>query len=370
MSTKILVIEDESILREEVVEWLMLEGYATLAAADGQQGLELALQSAPDLVICDIMMPRLDGHGVLLALRADPTTADIPFIFMTARAAYEDIRQGMDMGADDYLTKPFTRQQFFQAIATRLHKQSLLAQRYQQSVEQWQNAFEQEHAQRLLKARLVAMFSHDFRNPLNAIHSAVELLRDYGDRLEPGRRLRYFNRIEASVLELLNMLDDMLVVSQIESGNLGVNPEEIDLRQFLKTIVEEFQIIHGDVHPLVFTSNFGAPFVADPRLLRQIAGNLISNAIKYSPKGSQVQVRLERQPGHVVLTVIDHGIGIPEADQAHLFTPFQRASNAANVSGTGLGLAIVKQAIDLHGGTVTLQSQVGVGTTVKVELPG
>jgi signal transduction histidine kinase len=109
--------------------------------------------------------------------------------------------------------------------------------------------------------------------------------------------------------------------------------------------------------------------MADPRLLRQIAANLISNAIKYSPQGSEVRIFLERDNGHVVMTVRDQGIGIPEADQRRLFTPFQRASNVGEVSGTGLGLAIVKQAVELQGGSVELGSKVGAGTTVIVKIP-
>ncbi len=116
----ILVIEDESLLRVEVAEWLMFEGYTAITAEDGVVGVEKALQHGPDLIVCDIMMPRLDGYGVLLEIRSNSVTADIPLIFLTARAAHEDIRAGMNLGADDYLTKPFTRVELLQAIKSRL----------------------------------------------------------------------------------------------------------------------------------------------------------------------------------------------------------------------------------------------------------
>src|SRR5687768_634463 len=176
--TKILVIDDEAILRTEVVEWLTLEGYEAASAADGMEGINEAFHYLPDLIVCDITMPILDGYGVLLELRSNPTTAHIPFIFVTARAAYEDVRQGMDLGADDYITKPFTRLELLQAIQTRLAKKSVQEHHQQQQVEQWQQAFEQEREQRLLKSKLVAMFSHDFRNPLASIISSNTLLRD------------------------------------------------------------------------------------------------------------------------------------------------------------------------------------------------
>src|SRR5664279_2639844 len=286
--TKILVIEDEGILRDEICEWLTLEDYEAFGAADGIEGVSEAFHRQPDLIICDITMPRLDGHGVLLELRANPASADIPFIVVTARAAYEDVRRGMDLGADDYITKPFTRLELLQAIQTRLEKKSAQEQYRQDAVDQWQQAFQQEREQRQLKSKLVAMFSHDFRNPLASIMSSSSLLRDYGGRMDEERRLAHFNRVDASVRQLLQMLDDMLIVSQMETGNLDFKPEPLNIAEFLRQIVEEFQSIHGETHPLVFESHFTDTVTADPRLLRQIAANLISNAIKYSPQGSEV----------------------------------------------------------------------------------
>src|SRR5664279_5498150 len=239
--TKILVIEDEGILRDEICEWLTLEDYEAFGAADGIEGVSEAFHRQPDLIICDITMPRLDGHGVLLELRANPATVDIPFILVTARAAYEDVRKGMELGADDYITKPFSRLELLQAIQTRLEKKAAHEQHQQVEIEQWQQAFEQEREQRQLKSKLVAMFSHDFRNPLASIMSSNSLLRDYADRMDKERRLAHFNRIEASIHQLLQMLDDMLVVAQMESGTLNFKPESLNIAEFMQHIVEEFQ---------------------------------------------------------------------------------------------------------------------------------
>jgi two-component system, sensor histidine kinase and response regulator len=213
------------------------------------------------------------------------------------------------------------------------------------------------------------MFSHDFRNPLASIMSSNTLLRDYADRMDEERRLTHFNRVEASVHQLLQMLDDMLIVAQMETGNLDFNPESLNIETFLQHIVEEFQTIYGETHSLVYESQLNDMVMADPRLLRQVATNLLTNAIKYSPFGSEVEILLERQNGNIMLTVSDHGIGIPETDQPHMFMAFQRASNVGEVRGTGLGLAIVKQAVDLHGGSIHVESEVGGGTTVKVGFP-
>lgn len=367
--TRILVIEDEMILRREVVEWLKLEGYEAVGAADGEQGIEQAFRLLPDLIICDITMPRLDGYGVLLELRAHPSTAAIPFIFVTARASQDDVRYGMGLGADDYITKPFTRLDFFKAIESRLHRKTVSEEQHRAEVEQWRQAFEQEHEQRLLKAKLVAMFSHDFRNPLASILSSNGLLRDYADRMDESRRFVHFNRIEASVMQLLQMLEDMLIVSQMESGHLEFTPEPMNITDFLKKIVEEFQIINAETHRVTFESRVSQKIPGDSRLLRQISANLISNAIKYSPQDSEVHVSLDKDAAQVMLTVRDHGVGIPENDQGRLFQAFQRGSNVGEILGTGLGLAIVKQAVEAHGGSIHLHSEVNYGTTVKVRLP-
>lgn len=365
----ILVIEDESLLRAEVAEWLKFEGYTAITAEDGAAGVEKALQYLPDLIVCDIKMPRLDGYDVLLEIRSNIKTADVPFIFLTARAAHEDIRAGMNLGADDYLTKPFTRVDMLQAIKSRLETTAARRLKIKEEIEALRIELAREHEQRLIKGKLVGMFSHDFRNPLATILSSISLLRDYADRMDEKRRLAHMNRVDASVRQLLHMLDDMLIITQMESGRLEFKPELLGVEQFFQHIIEEFQIIHAETHKFRIESRFADPMMADPRLLRQIAANLISNAVKYSPVGSEVSITLGFRQGQFAFSVEDRGIGIPEKDQAELFGVFHRGSNVGDVSGTGLGLAIVKQAVELHNGTLHIESEVGRGTKVTVLIP-
>lgn len=366
---KILIIEDGTILRNEVIEWLTLEGYDAIGARDGIEGIEAALSHFPDLIICDITMPRLDGHGVLLELRANLSTMTIPFIFMTARASHEDIRYGMDLGADDYLTKPFTRLELLQAVETRLEKKIAQAHYHQREVNEWQQAFKEEREQLQLKSKLVAMFSHDFRNPLTVIMSSNSFLRDYAEKIDEERRLKHFNRIEGSVQQLLQMLDDMLFIAQMEAGRLKFEPEQLDIGQFMNRIVDEFQVVHSETHSIIYNQQFRDVILADARLLRQIMSNIISNAVKYSPQNSQIQITLEQLNSHIQLVVQDEGIGIPDKDQPRLFNAFHRAENVGTVRGTGLGLAIVKQAVDLHSGSIDIESALDQGTIITVKIP-
>ena len=368
--TKVLLIEDGALLRGELTDWLMFEGFDVITAEDGIAGVDAALSNLPDLILCDITMPRLDGFGVLLEVHSHSSTLDIPFIFLTARAGQEDIRKGMTLGADDYLTKPFTRLELLQAIQTRLEKKAAQAQDHRREMEQIEQVLTQEREQRLLQTKLMAMISHDFRNPLATILSSNSLLRDYADRMDEKRRRTHMDRIEFSVHQLQQMLDDILIVAKMQTGNLDFKPDLLNVGAHFQSIVDEFQQIHGESHQIIFENHFSETVLADARLLRQIATNLISNAVKYSPQGGEVCVILDNPyKGQFVLTIQDQGIGISEADQEHLFETFQRGSNVGEVSGTGLGLAIVKQAVNLHEGSIRLESQIGIGTKVIVTIP-
>ena len=366
---KILLIEDEAPLRGEVAEWLTFEDYEVVEATDGMSGVEAAFHHLPDLILCDIMMPRLDGYGVLLETNSNPATVGTPFIFMTARASHDDLREGMSSGADDYITKPFTRQELLNAIQNQLDKRVVREQHFENQIQQVQEALANEQEQRIVKAKLVGMFSHDFRNPLATIRSSNSLLRDYADRLDEQRRLIHLNRIDASVRQLVQMLDDMLIVTQMEAGSLQFKPEPLNISHFIQGIVEEFQAINGESCTVIYDSQVSTVVMADSRLIRQIASNIISNAIKYSPNGGEVHITLQEHGNEYILTVQDQGIGIEKDDQENLFTAFKRGSNVGRITGTGLGLAIVKEAVLLHNGSVYLESEMGKGTKVTIVIP-
>lgn len=370
---KILIIEDETTLRANVMEWLTFEGYEAIGAADGIAGVEAAFRHQPDLIVCDINMPRLDGYGVLSEVLASPITAFTPFIFLTAKSTYEDIREGMKLGADDYLTKPFKRLDLLQAIATKLQKKTKQEDEHEQQVALLQELLDDEREQRLLKAKLVAMFSHDFRNPLLAIilstHTLRHSIEKAVDATTEAGLTSHVDLIEASAQQLLQMLDDMLLISQMEAGKLSLKPEALDLGSFFQQIVADFQSIYRKTHLIIYERQQTVSAYADRRLLRHMAINVISNAVKYSPQGGEVRVGLTWDESHWIFSVQDWGIGIPEADLKQLCEPFYRATNAGQFDGTGLGLAMVKQTADLHGGAVHLTSTVGDGTTVTVKIP-
>lgn len=231
-------------------------------------------------------------------------------------------------------------------------------------------ALEREQELSELKSRFISTASHEFRTPLATILASAESLAAYRHRMNDDQVNRKLAKITGHVGHLRDIIEDVLQLERIQSGRIEFNPAECDLDALCKDIIEEFQNAPDVTHELVYTTGQVTPVLRlDNRLMRQAISNLISNALKYSPAGQSVYVRLECRDGATILSVQDSGIGIPEADLKHLFEPFHRATNVGTISGTGLGLSITKQAIELHGGTIAVKSQVGAGTTFTVTIP-
>ncbi|MDX1993712.1 MAG: ATP-binding protein [bacterium] len=227
---------------------------------------------------------------------------------------------------------------------------------------------EQEKRYVQLKENFLSMASHQLRTPLSIILSSRNMLVEYADRLDDKRRREHLDRISAQALTMTNLLNDLLTLSKASSGILQVRPEPLALDTFCGTVVEELALAFPQ-HKLIFSEKLPGIYLLDPSLLRHVLHNLIVNASKYSPLDSEINITLERDGEEAVISVRDHGMGIPPDDQAHIFDPFIRGSNARSIPGTGLGLPIVKNNVDLLGGSITFQSTVNIGTTFFVRLP-
>lgn len=220
-----------------------------------------------------------------------------------------------------------------------------------------------------LKTRFVSTVSHEFRNPLAVVRSSTETLLMYRDKMTADRMDQKLQKIIGQVDHLGDMMDDVLTLTRAQNSKLGFNPKALDLVNFCKDILEDIQSIPGNENRILCAAPDELPAEFDPTHMRKVVQNLVSNALKYSPRESQVEVCLSLNATTITLQVTDHGIGITEEDQSHLFEPFFRASNVGMVAGTGLGLIIARNAVELHGGKLTLHSQVGQGTTFFVTFP-
>jgi signal transduction histidine kinase len=221
-----------------------------------------------------------------------------------------------------------------------------------------------------LKSRFVSIASHEFRTPLATIQAASDLLKHYSHKMTEQKRLERLNKIQAEVRNMTSLLEEVLIIGKVEAGKLELHPTPVDLREFCSGIIDDVYYSLGTKHQIDFTyEGIYYDAIVDTKLLRQIIDNLISNAIKYSPQGSNIGLELFFQSDQVAIKVRDRGIGIPNEDLDQIFDSFYRSRNVGNISGTGLGLTIAKASVELHGGSITAESEVNSGTTFTVNIP-
>lgn len=231
-------------------------------------------------------------------------------------------------------------------------------------------ALGQERELNALKSRFVAMVSHEFRTPLGVTMSALELLRHHRARLPDAKQGELLDDIFSATLRMSGLMEQILVLGRADSGKMAVNPVPIDLPGLVRRLVEETLASSQRENPVEydFTGDLD-PVTLDESLLRLILGNLISNAVKYSPDKGTIRIKAAREGGQVRVEIADEGIGIPAEDQPHLFEAFHRATNVGEISGTGLGLLLVKRCVGIHQGDISFESEAGRGTTFRVRLP-
>jgi PAS domain S-box-containing protein len=237
---------------------------------------------------------------------------------------------------------------------------------------QMMKALEREKELRELKSDFVSMASHEFRTPLTAIFSSAELLQHYGNIWPEEKKLKHYHRIESAVRRMTGLLDDVLLYSKAEAGKLQFNPTSLVVKNLCSDLVEELQLGIGENHKItwIYSGPCNNAYM-DEKLLLHIFTNLLSNSIKYSPSDTTIffSCSCDQENEEITFEIKDQGIGIPLEDQARLFESFHRAKNVGDIPGTGLGLAIVQKSVELHAGKITVNSEVGVGTTFRVTLP-
>lgn len=231
-------------------------------------------------------------------------------------------------------------------------------------------ALDQERELNELKSRFIAMTSHEFRTPLAAILSSTELLEDYGERMEKPERIELMSNVKVAVKRMTDMLDQVLLIGKVDAGRMEYNPQALKMEEFCRGVLSELTASAADARRvrLDFRGKIKHALL-DPQLLRRILSNLLMNAIKYSPDGGDVILGVTSTKEEFTFVVTDHGIGIPRADHPRLFEAFHRARNIGNISGTGLGLSIVKRCVDLHGGTISFESEQAKGSRFEVRIP-
>ncbi|MFN8561991.1 MAG: response regulator [Anaerolineae bacterium] len=360
---KILVVEDAHSLRKDILEMLGFEGFEAFGAENGLIGVERAREHLPDLIICDIMMPEMDGYGVLEELRKDPTTATIPFIFLTARTDRTDMRQGMELGADDFLTKPFHAAELLATVRTRLRKRELekeLAER------------QMEH----LRDNIMMALPHELRTPLNVILGFSDLLMTDCELMDAERIGEMSRHINLSALRLYRLIENFLIYTHTElmmtdhrqlqylKNNYSIYPrstiehsagqkaQQVERRDDLQLEVEDTEAV-----------GIGEDY------LRKIIEEMVDNGFKFSTAGTPVCVTASVEDGYYVISVTNEGRGMTSEQIAQVGAYMQFERRIHEQQGAGLGLIICKRLSELHGGGINIESVPGYKTTTTVRLP-
>lgn len=420
-NVNVLVVEDSTTQAMLLKETLEAHHLIVNLAQDGKEALEQMKKNAPNIVISDIEMPNLNGYDLCRHIKTDPAFKGIPVILLTNLTDAMDVIKGIECGADSFITKPFEINFLLSTIQDVLQNKKLHnelppgkqlefffgGQRHMLQVNQVQitdlllstysNAIQKnselEQAYRKLnrlyeeierknkelnnlnqqKNQLLGMAAHDLRNPLSIILGYSDLLQSHLKGKIESELLRMLDRIKNSSSFMLQLINDLLDISIIESGTVNLHLSQANLSElieenivFLREIAEKKNI------KLSFLSNkLLPPILCDANKISQIIHNLVGNAIKFSKPGDTVQISLEPSEKYIIMAVKDHGMGIPPESKERLFQPFSKVSaiGTAGEKGTGLGLAIAHKIVAEHKGKIWVESQVNKETTFFVSLP-
>ncbi|ACK72927.1 response regulator receiver sensor signal transduction histidine kinase [Gloeothece citriformis PCC 7424] len=365
---KILIVEDEAIVAEDIASRLERMGYiVTDIVASGEDAIISAITTPPDLVLMDIMLQgKIDG---ITAAEQIYTTVKRPVVYLTAYGDEDTLQRAKLSGSFGYLLKPFHERELRVTIEIALSRHQAETE-IQQALELAQMLRKEAEIQSQLKSQYISLASHEFRNPLTNIKAWAQLLQLYGHTWSEEKQQKSLERIQIAAEQMNQLLEDISTLGRTDIDKNFFHPVQINLSQFCENLLKIHQIMIGDKYSLTLICEGNCEEIyLDEHLLAHLLNNLISNGVKYSPHGGKIILKLSCQETEIILQVQDQGIGIPQGDLHHLFEPFQRATNVGSIPGTGLGLVIVKRVVELHGGTINIQSKEGKGTTFIIRLP-
>lgn len=360
--SRILVIDDDSDVLESVARVLHNDGYDVATATDGSLGVQVAQAEPCDLILCDITMPKLDGYGVFRQIKNDAKTSTIPFVFLTALSSRADYRKGMELGADDYLAKPFSHTELLSCVRTQISKSHLIADRYESTL-------------RLVRKNVMYALPHELRTPLAHIMGYAGLLEMQGEPINVDIIHQYGESIHHAGRRLHHLIENYLVYAQLEI--IASSPDELaklrnhlirNIKPVVEKAVDECAAKHNRASDLEMQLE-NIPLRVSENDLTKIVGELVDNALKFSPVGANVRIQTRRSNDAVELTIEDSGRGM-SAEQVSLLGAYMQFDRAFyEQQGIGLGFMIAKRLIELYGGTIAVESEMDTGTIIRIAFP-
>lgn len=346
----IIIVDDIPKNLQLLGQVLKNNGYRVLALTDSTKAVSAIEKNQPSLVLLDIMMPEINGFEICNILKSKPETADIPIIFITAKTETEDIVKGFELGAVDYVTKPFNNNELLMRVKTQIALQEAI-----RSAERANAA----------KSIFLANISHDIRSPMNGIMNVLNILlkSNLGEQQK-----EYVQIAKHAGTSLLCLINDLLDLSKIEAQQFDLDCIQFDIRELLENISDIYAIEaykKGLEYACIIQEDLHTTVIGDPNRLRQIIINLVNNAIKFTDNG-EVTISVRKQSeNYFHFAIQDTGIGIAQDRLKQLFKPYSQLdpSTARKYGGTGLGLSISKQLVELMDGKIQVQSEEKIGST-------
>lgn len=363
----ILIVDDNPHNLRLLISLLSDKGYEVRPATSGARALATARHEVPELVLLDVMMPDMDGYEVCRRLKADPATAGVPVLFISANDEATDKVKGFEAGGVDYLSKPFDALELHARVRTHLELKRSRDQ-LQALNAKLQDANTMLQGLDEIKDEFLAMVSHDLKNPLSSILLFSRYMESRS--LSEDKAHEIGRLITRAGRRMFRLIEDLLDLNKLEQGRLSLDWQSLDAREVLDELVTECAQQAADKQQqLVFTAPTGDfRFRADALRLRQVLENLLSNALKFSPPETSVSLSLERSENRIVIAVQDQGPGLSAADQSRLFQKFVRLSarpTGAEPS-SGLGLYIASQLVQAMGGDIWCRSEPGAGASFAI----
>jgi two-component system, sensor histidine kinase and response regulator len=359
---KILIIDDEEWLREMVHLALQQRGFQVVEAANGAEGIEMARKELPDLILCDVNMDKVDGYLTLSSLRKEAPTAAIPFILMTGLADNAGMRHGMELGADDYLPKPFTTDGLYAAVDARLKKAQTIRD-------------EAERKLAHLRDNISLMMPHEMRTPLNGILSNAEMLANSSASLKPAEVAEIGLEVRKSGERLARLIENFLIYAQIElvaADPKNVNALRIGRTDHPRALIERHaveQATQAGRRPDLAMELADVPVPIAGEYLSKITDELLQNAFKFSSANTPVRLTFAETFNGAALSVSDKGRGFTAEQIMRIGAYMQFDRKLHEQQGLGLGLTIAKRLVELHGGTFSITSDKESGTVITAKFP-
>jgi two-component system, sensor histidine kinase and response regulator len=359
----ILIVDDNPANIQLLGNNLRQDGVNIAIATDGKRAIQITQTKMPDLILLDIMMPIMDGYEVCKILKDNEKTRDIPIIFLTAKVSPEDILKGFELGAVDYITKPFNSHELIARVNTHLKLKF-----YTDEVKDNNQQLELLNQE---KNEFLGIAAHDLKNPIYSISMLAQIMLE--DDLSEEERVEFLQDIKSSTERMSKLISDLLDINAIEQGRLKMTIQEDNYGMMFDHCIKDYaeRASHKDIELVVENANPDLRATSDKQLFHQILDNLVSNAIKFSPKSKNIYTRFRKNDTAMIIEVEDQGPGLSEDDKKKLFSKFAKmsAQPTGNESSTGLGLSIVKKYVDSLNGMIWVESEEGKGAKFICELP-